>query len=93
MYSLQAKIERGCIERLRAYQQPPPLVGTVMVMVMVLLGRKEFASYVQKTSSEKQQDNSTTYDDSASRISSAKSRKPKESKSMAGKIRFCANVS
>jgi len=46
--TFQVKIDRGCIERLRAFQSPPSLVGTVMVMVMILIGRAEFANYVMK---------------------------------------------
>ena len=37
------KVDRSLCERLRAFQSPPPMAGMVMVMVMVLLGRPEFA--------------------------------------------------
>ena len=36
-------MDRSLCERLRAFQSPPPMAGMVMVMVMVLLGRPEFA--------------------------------------------------
>lgn len=39
----QSKVDRSLIERLRAFQSPPPMAGMTMVMVMVLLGRPEFA--------------------------------------------------
>ncbi|EDO44670.1 predicted protein, partial [Nematostella vectensis] len=40
----QAKVDRSLCERLRAFQSPPPMAGIVMVMVMVLMGRPEFAA-------------------------------------------------
>ena len=76
------KIDRGCIERLCAYQSPPALVGTVMVMVMILLGRPEFSMYVSKKDSFKKElkkENSIHVSDSAHSVaSSAKSKRPKE---------------
>lgn len=38
-----SKVDRSLCERLRAFQSPPPMAGMVMVMVMVLLGKSEFA--------------------------------------------------
>ena len=38
-----SKVDRSLCERLRAFQSPPPMAGMVMVMVMVLLGKPEFA--------------------------------------------------
>ena len=33
-------VDRSCIERLRAFQNPPMLVGHVMEMVMTLIGKR-----------------------------------------------------
>lgn len=77
--SFQIQIDRGCIERLRAYQSPPTLVGTIMVMVMILLRRPEFSSYVTASArTEKYRDgNLLVSESSLSRTSSAKSKKSK----------------
>lgn len=34
------KVDRNCIEHLRAFQNPPLLVGLVMEMVMTLIGKR-----------------------------------------------------
>ena len=34
------KVDRACIERIRAFQNPPALIGQIMDMVMVLVGKK-----------------------------------------------------
>ena len=38
-----SRVDRNAIERLRAFQSPPTMAGIVMVMIMVLIGRPEFA--------------------------------------------------
>ena len=38
------RVDRNAIERLRAFQNPPMMAGVVMVMIMVLIGRPEFAA-------------------------------------------------
>ncbi|XP_071504103.1 dynein axonemal heavy chain 5-like [Diadema antillarum] len=44
------KVDRPCIERLRSYTNPPPIVLQVMEMVMALLGKnKPLGSYHEKT--------------------------------------------
>ena len=80
-----SKVDRSCCERLKAFQQPPQMVGMVMVMVMVLLGRPEFVPGIGGMGSpqassryEKKGDQGsslpgtgTTFSDEASRASSA----------------------
>lgn len=79
MNFLQKKIDRGTIERLRAFQNPPPMVGMTMVMLMVLIGRPEFASYIVSSQSKNEKKYDTySYSDEASRISSATSRRKRE---------------
>ena len=76
------RVDRSLCERLRAFQSPPPMAGMVMVMVMVLLGRQEFAagiggagsSYPPPTRLERKGEQSSslgTGSDEASRTSSA----------------------
>ncbi|XP_052807484.1 dynein axonemal heavy chain 5-like isoform X7 [Mya arenaria] len=36
----KSKVDKGCIERLRAFSSPPVLVGQVMEMVMILIGKR-----------------------------------------------------
>jgi len=74
------KIDRSCIEKLRAYQAPPPLVATIMVSLMILLRRPEFAHYVTSAQrNEKKSDGSFT-DYTYSRTGSAKSRRNADQK-------------
>ena len=35
------KITRQCVERLKAFQNPPMLVGQVMEMIMTLIGKRQ----------------------------------------------------
>ena len=76
------RVDRSLCERLRAFQSPPPMAGMVMVMVMVLLGRPEFAagiggagsSHPPPTRHERKGEQSSslgTGSDEASRTSSA----------------------
>ena len=76
------KIDRACIEKLRAYQAPPPLVATIMVALMVLLRRSEFNHYIisggqQQRHHEKKSDGSFS-DYTYSRTGSCKSRRNAE---------------
>ena len=36
----KSKVDRQCIERLKAFQNPPILVGSIMEMVFTLIGKK-----------------------------------------------------
>lgn len=36
----KGKVDRACIERLRGFGNPPTLVGQVMEMVMILIGKR-----------------------------------------------------
>ena len=75
---LQKKIDRGTIERLRAFQNPPPMVGMTMVMLMVLIGRPEFSHIVTTQAKADRKYESYSYSDEASRISSATSKRRRE---------------
>ena len=82
MSDLQKKIDRNVIERLRAFQSPPQMVGTIMVMTMVLIGRPEFAHFVHsagtKTEKRGTDGGSLSFSDDVSRASSAATRRTKE---------------
>ena len=82
VYHWMHRVDRSLCERLRAFQSPPPMAGMVMVMVMVLLGRPEFAagiggagsSHPPPTRHERKGEQSSslgTGSDEASRTSSA----------------------
>ena len=36
----KGRVDRGCVERMKAFQNPPLLVGQVMEMVMLLVGKR-----------------------------------------------------
>jgi dynein heavy chain len=36
------KVDRTCIEKIRAFQSPPILIGQIMEMVIVMIGKKKF---------------------------------------------------
>ena len=36
----KGRVDRACIERMKAFQNPPVLVGQVMEMVMLLVGKR-----------------------------------------------------
>eukprot|EP00794_Sanderia_malayensis_P000407 gene407-1042_t len=81
--TFQKRVDRGCIERLRAFQNPTPMVGMTMVMLMILIGRPEFASYVASSQGREREKRtgeggSMSFSDEASRISSATSRRRKD---------------
>lgn len=40
------RVDRSCIERIRAFQNPPALIGQIMEMILVLIGRKKFPDNV-----------------------------------------------
>ena len=75
---LQKKIDRGTIERLRAFQNPPPMVGMTMVMLMILIGRPEFASLLHSSLQRaERKTESRSYSDETSRISSEETSRTK----------------
>lgn len=39
------KVDRPCIERVRAFQNPPALIGQIMEMIIVLIGRRKFPEH------------------------------------------------
>ena len=45
----QERLDRTCCERLKAIQSPPTMVGMVMLMAMVLLGKHEFSPFPSGT--------------------------------------------
>lgn len=44
----KSKVDRQCIERLKAFQTPPVLVGQVMEMVMMLIGKRLPSQRIQE---------------------------------------------
>lgn len=44
----KSKVDRQCIERLKAFQTPPVLVGQVMEMVMILIGKRLPSQRIQE---------------------------------------------
>jgi hypothetical protein len=36
------KVDKSCVERIRAFQNPPALIGQIIEIVIVLIGRKRF---------------------------------------------------
>ena len=45
----QERLDRTCCERLKAIQNPPTMVGMVMLMTMVLLGKQEFSPHISSS--------------------------------------------
>ncbi|UJR24993.1 hypothetical protein I4U23_006354 [Adineta vaga] len=43
-----SKVDKSCIERIRTFQTPPILIGTIMEMVLILIGRKSPLRFDQK---------------------------------------------
>lgn len=35
------RVDRACVERIRAFQNPPALIGQIMEMIMILIGKKK----------------------------------------------------
>ncbi|XP_070190368.1 uncharacterized protein [Littorina saxatilis] len=62
------KVDRQCIERLKAFQTPPILVGQVMEMVMMLIGKRLPSQRIQES-----RDYPTGKEDLSSRMSSSSS--------------------
>ena len=40
MLEWKDKVDRSCIDRLKAFQNPPSLIGHIMEMVMTLIGKR-----------------------------------------------------
>lgn len=36
------KIDKSCIERIKTFQNPPPLLGQILEMTIALIGKKKF---------------------------------------------------
>ena len=79
------KVDRACIERIRAFQSPPALIGQIMEMLMVLIGKKKFpenALPVQKADAnkekdkEKEKEKEANKDDKANADKASKQSKP-----------------
>ncbi|XP_041355189.1 dynein gamma chain, flagellar outer arm-like isoform X3 [Gigantopelta aegis] len=62
----KSKVDRQCIERLKAFSNPPQLVGQVMEMVMTLIGKRLPSQRIQEI-------HSPHKDDLSSRMSSSSS--------------------
>ncbi|XP_076466964.1 uncharacterized protein LOC143298129 [Babylonia areolata] len=65
----KSKVDRQCIERLKAFQSPPVLVGQVMEMVMILIGKRLPSQRIQ----EARGGDYTAKEDLSSRMSSSSS--------------------
>jgi dynein heavy chain len=44
------KIDKGCIERIRTFQNPPALLGQILDMTVTLIGRKKFPELTSSSS-------------------------------------------
>lgn len=40
--SWKNKVDRPCVERIRAFQNPPALIGQIMEMMIILIGKNKF---------------------------------------------------
>lgn len=68
------KVDRACIERIRAFQNPPFLVGQIMEMITVMIGKRKIsdiassknmaAAEQQKAEPSKERDNNKTEQES-----------------------------
>lgn len=45
------KVDRSCVERIRAFQNPPALIGQIMEMIIILVGKQKLpeSSFLFKT--------------------------------------------
>ncbi|XP_023932047.1 dynein heavy chain 5, axonemal-like isoform X1 [Lingula anatina] len=62
----KGKVDRSCIERLRAFQNPPMLVGHVMEMVMTLIGKRGYGGPVKSENRDAKEENRATSASSSS---------------------------
>ena len=62
------KVDRQCIEKVKGFQTPPLLVGQVMEMVMILIGKRLPSQRIQEV-----RDYPSTKEDLSSRMSSSSS--------------------
>ena len=77
------KVDRACIERIRAFQSPPALIGQIMEMLMVLIGKKKFPENmlpVQKAEKEKDKDKEKEKDANKDDKANAESKSAKQNK-------------
>lgn len=44
-------MDRSCVERIRAFQNPPALIGQIMEMIIILIGKQKLpeSSFLFKT--------------------------------------------
>ena len=47
------KIDKGCIERIKTFQNPPVLLGQILEMTVTLIGRKKFSELVSSAKLER----------------------------------------
>ena len=48
------KVDRACIERIRAFQNPPFLVGQIMEMITVMIGKRKVSDMATNKTTEQQ---------------------------------------
>ena len=68
-------MDRPCIERIRAFQNPPALIGQIMEMIMIMIGKRK----VQQERHESSNPNSTR-DNNDSMLKQQKNDSPKANK-------------
>ena len=61
------KVDRPCIERIRAFQNPPALIGQIMEMVMIMIGKKKVQSNERHADSSNPANSSRDKDDLSSK--------------------------
>ena len=53
----KGRVDRQCVERLKAFQNPPMLVGFVMEMVMIFIGKKLTSDRLERRDNYPSRDN------------------------------------
>lgn len=73
------KVDKSCIERIRAFQNPPALIGQIMEMITYMIGRKKLSenSFIQQRSEQSTSGKVEKDDKSISEVSSKPSKPSK----------------
>lgn len=77
------RVDRACIERIRAFQNPPALIGQIMEMIMILIGKKklpESAFFFKAEQSASQMTSIQSKDKEKKTISALETNKGRQSK-------------
>lgn len=81
------RVDRACIERIRAFQNPPALIGQIMEMIMVMIGRKKFPDHAFVFRSEQSASQNPASRADKEDKSGSNPENPKQSKSSSNKIK------